>query len=58
MNSFLKNLGLILVVLGAIVLIVSFATGYVNYNGPLIAGMSLIIIGIIVYIVLNKVFTE
>ena len=47
MNSFLKNLGLILVVLGAIVLVVSFATGNVNYNGPLITGMSLIIVGII-----------
>lgn len=58
MNSFLKNLGLILVVLGAIVLVVSFATGNVNYNGPLITGMSLIIVGIIAYIVLNKVFTE
>lgn len=58
MNSFLKNLGLILVVLGAIVLVVSFATGNVNYNGPLITGMSLIIVGIIAYIVLNKVFSE
>ena len=48
MNSFLKNLGLV----------VSFATGNVNYNGPLITGMSLIIVGIIAYIVLNKVFTE
>lgn len=58
MNSFLKNLGLILVVIGAIVLIVSFATGNVNYNAPLITGMSLIIVGIIAYIVLNKKFTE
>ena len=58
MNSFLKNLGLILVVLGAIVLVVSFAKGNVNYNGPLITGMSLIIVGIIAYIVLNKVFSE
>ena len=58
MNSFLKNLGLILVVLVAIVLIVSFATGNVNYNGPLLAGMSLIIVGIIAYIVCNKVFAE
>ena len=54
MNTFLKNLGLILVALGAIILVVCFFTGNVNENGFLIAGMVSIIAGIIAYIVLNK----
>ena len=36
MNTFLKNLGLILVALGAIILVVCFFTGNVNENGFLI----------------------
>ena len=54
MNTFLKNLGLILVALGALILVVCFFTGNVNENGFLIAGMVSIIAGIIAYIVLNK----
>ncbi|MBR4845681.1 MAG: hypothetical protein IKU98_04590 [Bacteroidaceae bacterium] len=54
MNTFLKNLGLILVAIGAIILVVCFFTGNVNENGFLIAGMVSIIAGIIAYIVLNK----
>ena len=54
MDTFLKNLGLILVALGAIILVVCFFTGNVNENGFLIAGMVSIIAGIIAYIVLNK----
>ena len=54
MNAFLKNLGLILVVIGAIILIACFFTGNVNENGILITGATLIIAGIIAYIVLNK----
>jgi uncharacterized protein YjeT (DUF2065 family) len=54
MNTFLKNLGLILVALGAIILVVCFFTGNVNENGFLIAGLVSIIAGIIAYIVLNK----
>ena len=54
MNTFLKNLGLILVALGAIILVVCFFTGNVNENGFLITGLVSIIAGIIAYIVLNK----
>lgn len=54
MNGFLKYLGIIMIVLGAIVLFAAFATGNVNENGPLIAGAGLIVLGIIAYIVLNK----
>ena len=54
MNTFLKNLGLILVVIGAIILIVCFLTGNVNENLPLVGSAALIIAGIIAHIVLNK----
>lgn len=54
MNTFLKNLGLILVVIGAIILIVCFLTGNVNENLPLVGSAALIIVGIITHIVLNK----
>ncbi len=54
MNTLLKNLGLILVVIGAIILIVCFCTGNVNENGFLVGGVSTIIVGIIAYIVFNK----
>lgn len=58
MNAFLKNLGLIMVIIGAIILIVCFATGNVNENGPLVAAAALIIAGVIAYIVINKYITE
>ena len=54
MNTFLKNLGLILVAIGAIILIVCFFTGNVNENLPLVGSAALIIAGIITHIVLNK----
>ena len=54
MNTFLKNLGLILVVIGAIISIVCFLTGNVNENLPLVGSAALIIAGIIAHIVLNK----
>ena len=54
MNTFLKNLGLILVVIGAIILIVCFLTGNVNENLPFVGSAALIIAVIIAHIVLNK----
>ena len=54
MNTFLKNLGLILVIIGAIILIACFFTGNVNENLPLVGSAALIIVGIITHIVLNK----
>lgn len=54
MNTFLKNLGLLLVVIGAVILIVCFSTGNVNENGYLIGGIGSIVVGIIAYIILNK----
>lgn len=54
MNTFLKNLGLILIILGAIVLVVCFFTGNVSNNTLLVTCAALVIVGIIVHIVLNK----
>ncbi len=58
MNNLLKNLGLILVVIGAIILIVCFFTGNVNENLPFVISAALIILGIVAYIVINKRITE
>ena len=54
MKSLLKNLGLILIIIGAVILIVCSATGDVNNNAILASSLALIIIGLIAYIVINK----
>ena len=60
MKSLLKNLGLILVIIGAIILISIFLTesAAVNNNAVLGGSVALIIIGLISHIILNKKFTE
>ena len=56
MKSLLKNLGLILMIIGAAFLVGVFFTGSaaINDNGVLGGSAALIVIGLIVYIVLNK----
>ena len=56
MKSLLKNLGLILMIIGAAILVGVFFTGSaaINDNGFLGGSAALIVIGLIVYIVLNK----
>ncbi len=56
MKSLLKNLGLILVILGAIILIAVFLSGSaaVNNNAVLGGSLGLILLGLILHIVLNK----
>ena len=60
MKGLLKNLGLIMVVLGAVILIAIFLTGSsaVNDNGVLGGSIFLIIAVIIVYIIMNKRITD
>lgn len=60
MKSLLKNLGLILMVIGAAILVGIFCTGSaaINDNGILGGCTALIVIGLIVYIVLNKRITD
>lgn len=56
MKSLLKNLGLILMIIGAAILVGVFFTGSaaINDNGVLGGSAALIVIGLVVYIVLNK----
>ena len=56
MKSLLKNLGLILMIIGAAILVGVFFTGSaaINDNGVLGGSAALIVIGLIVYIVLNR----
>jgi len=54
MKGFLQSLGIILMILGSIVLILSYFMGWNNINGVQLGGIALIIAGIIVYIILNK----
>ena len=55
MKGLLKNLGLLLILIGVAVLVVSAFTGNVNDNNILIwGGVAPIIIGLISYIAINK----
>ena len=58
MKNLLKNLGVILVVLGAIILIVCYFTGDVNNNVILGSAMTLIVVGLLSFIILNKRITD
>lgn len=60
MKGLLKNLGLILMIIGAAIMIGVFCTGStaVNDNGVLATSVALVVIGLIVYIVLNKRITD
>ena len=54
MNEFLKNLGLILILVGIIILIVCSLTGDVNNNAILGGSIVLVVLGLISYIAINK----
>lgn len=54
MKGFLQSLGTILMIIGSIVLILSFFLGWNNYNGVQFGAMALIIAGLVVYIIMNK----
>ena len=58
MKNLLKNLGVILVVLGAIILIACYFTGDVNNNLILGSAMTLIVVGLLSFIILNKRITD
>ncbi|MBQ8520763.1 MAG: hypothetical protein IJ456_05190 [Bacteroides sp.] len=60
MKSILKNLGLILVIVGAVILIAVFLTGStaVNNNAVLGGSVGLILLGLVLHIVLNKRITD
>ena len=54
MKGLLKNLGLILVLVGAAILVACSFTGNVNNNTILGISIVLVVVGLISYIVINK----
>lgn len=54
MKGLLKNLGLILILVGAIILVACSMTGNVNNNSILGGSAALIVVGLIAYIAINK----
>lgn len=54
MKGLLKNLGLILVLVGAVILIACSFSGNVNNNTILGGSAALIVVGLIAYIAINK----
>lgn len=54
MKGLLKNLGLILILLGGIGMIACQFTGNVNNNSVLGGLFFLMVVGLVVYIVMNK----
>ena len=58
MKGLLKNLGLILIVIAAIILVACAITGNVNNNAILGGSVLLMIVGLITYIAINKKITD
>ena len=54
MKGLLKNLGLILILIGVVILFACFFTGNVNNNAVLGSSVFLVVLGLISYIVINK----
>ena len=60
MKSLLKNLGLLLIIIAAVILITVYFTGSaaINDNSVLGGSIALMVVGLILHIVLNKKFDE
>lgn len=54
MKGLLKNLGLLIILVGAIILIACSFTGNVNNNTILGTSAALLVVGLVIYIVINK----
>ena len=54
MKGLLKNLGLILILVGEVILLACSFTGNVNNNAILGSSVVLVVLGLISYIVINK----
>lgn len=54
MKGLLKNLGLILILIGAVILVACSATGNVNNNTILGGSAILVVVGLLTYIAINK----
>lgn len=58
MKTLLKNLGVILVIAGAIILILCFVNGNVNNNTTLGLSLLLVVVGLLAHIAINKRITD
>jgi len=58
MKGLLKNLGLLLILAGAVTLIACAYTGNVNNNSILGGSLLAVVVGLITYIIINKRITE
>ena len=58
MKGLLKNLGLILILVGAVTLLICAVTGNVNNNTILGGSATLVVLGLVSYIFLNKRITD
>ncbi len=54
MKGLLKNLGLILILIGVVILLACSFTGNVNNNAVLGSSVFLVVLGLIFYIIINK----
>jgi hypothetical protein len=54
MNGFLKNLGLILIIIASVILILSHVLGWNNINAVQFGSFGAMILGLVLYIWLNK----
>ena len=54
MKTFLQNLGIILIVLASVLLILSHFLGWNNINAVQFGSMGTMIVGLVLYIWLNK----
>lgn len=58
MKKLLKNLGLLIVLIGVVMLVVLAFTGNVNNNALLVTPVAIMVVGIIAHIILNKNIKE
>lgn len=57
MKGLLKNLGLILILIGVVILLACSFTGNVNNNAVLGSSVFLVVLGLISYIVINRLIS-
>ena len=54
MNTLLKNLGILIIVIVAVILLISFVANLVDYNWLNGGALLLMVIGLIIHIIMNK----
>lgn len=58
MKGLLKNLGLILILIGGLIPVICSLTGNVNNNGIWLVSVLLLVVGLVSYIIINKKITD